>query len=315
MATTKEFDEKRNRKAMLKSKAFPFMMLSPFFILTGIFVFIPIILMVVMSFTNMGLSLEWNFIGFKNYEYMFKDPSVPTIIIRTFVFVIVCTVFSIIGSVFIAVMTTFYLDVIYKKENAGLFFRIIWLIPSLTPSVVYAFIWRFVFGSTEQSLINGILHFFGIAPIIWLSDYAMLIMMFICCLSSASGSIILFGSAIRQIPTAIIHASKVDGASNYQLLSKIVMPYLIWPITQKTLWSVLGFFCTYEIIRLMTYGGPANKTTTFAYYIYKTAFDFKKFGMGSALSVVLVTMSCILGLIVLKIFNVEKQLQDPRMDI
>ena len=299
----------------LKRKLFPYQMLSPFFILTGVFVAIPIVLMVIISFTDMGLNFEWNFIGLLNYKRVLKDPMIPAILFRTIIFVVLCTVLSVFGSVFISLMTTYYLDVAYRKENAGLLFRIIWLIPSLTPSVVYAFIWRFVFGANDQALINGILSKFGIPPVTWLANYPMQILIFICCLSSASGSIILFASAIRQIPDNIIQAARVDGASNFYIMKKIVMPYLRWPITQKTLWSVLSFFCTYEIIMLLTAGGPGGKTTTFAYYIYKNAFEMHKFGLGAALSVLLVTMSCVVGLIVLKITKVEQQLYPPRMDL
>lgn len=308
-------DDERTRRDVVHRKLFPYQMLSPFFILTGVFVAIPIVLMVAMSFTDMGLDYQWNFVALANYKKVLNDPSIPVIVSRTILFVVVCTVLSVLGSILIAIMTTFYLDIAYKRENAGLLFRIIWLIPSLTPSVVYAFIWRFVFGANDQALINGILARFGIEPVTWMANYPMQILIFICCLSSASGSIILFASAVRQIPDNIIQAAKVDGASNFYVMRKIVMPYLRWPITQKTLWSVLSFFCTYEIIMLLTEGGPSGKTTTFAYYIYKNAFELHKFGLGAALSVMLVMMSGVLGLIVLKVTKVEKQLYPPRMDL
>lgn len=307
--------EKQTRRDIRRRKLFPYKMMSPFFVLTGIFVAIPIILMVAISFTDMGLDYQWDFIGLANYEKVLKDPAIPTILIRTIFFVVVCTVLSVLGSILIALMTTYYMDIAYKRENAGLIFRIIWLIPSLTPSVVYAFIWRFVFGANDQALINGILKLFGMEPVTWMANYPMQIMIFMCCLSSASASIILFASAVRQIPDNIIQAAKVDGASNFYVMRKIVMPYLRWPITQKTLWSVLSFFCTYEIIMLLTDGGPSGQTTTFAYYIYRNAFELHKFGFGAALSVILVIMSGVLGLVVLKITKVEKQLYPPRMDL
>ncbi len=298
----------------LRRKLFPYKMLSPFFVLTGIFVAVPIILMIAISFSSMGLDLQWEFAGWSNYKRVLADSSIPIITLRTVLFVVICTVLSVLGSIFIALMTTYYLDIAYKRENAGLLFRIIWLIPSLTPSVVYVFIWRFVFGSNTQALINGVLDKLGIAPVTWLANYPMQILIFICCLSSASGSVILFASAIRQIPDNIIQAARVDGASNFYIMRKIIMPYLRWPITQKTLWSVLSFFCTYEIIMLLTAGGPGGKTTTFAYYIYKNAFELHKFGLGSALSVLLVAMSALIGLVVLRVTKVEKQLYPPRMD-
>ena len=149
----------------LRRKLFPYKMLSPFFVLTGIFVAVPIILMIAISFSSMGLDLQWEFAGWSNYKRVLADSSIPIITLRTVLFVVICTVLSVLGSIFIALMTTYYLDIAYKRENAGLLFRIIWLIPSLTPSVVYVFIWRFVFGSNTQALINGVLDKLGIAPV------------------------------------------------------------------------------------------------------------------------------------------------------
>ena len=308
-------EQKEDKKAVIKRKTFPFLLMSPFFIVTGIFVIIPICIMVAMSFTNMGLDLKWNFIGLDSYIKLLHDTSIPTIIARTLVFVVLGTVCSVLSSVFIAVVTTFYLDLVYKRETAGILFRILWLLPSLTPSVVYAFIWYYVFGATEYGLLNTILSAFSIPAVTWLARYPQVILFLICVLSSASGSIVLFSAAVRQIPEHILQAAKVDGAPPLAICRKIVLPYLKWPIMQKALWSVLGFFCTYEIIYLLTKGGPYGQTTTFAYYIYQNAFSMKMFGVGAALAVILVAMSSILGLVVLRVFKVEKQLQDPRMDL
>lgn len=312
---TAEADNREDKRAVRKRKWFPFMLMSPFFVLTGIFVIVPIILMVLMSFTDMGLSLEWNFIGLKTYTRMFADPALKDIVVRTIVFVLLGTVCSVLSSIFITIITTFYLDIVYRKQAVGVLFRILWLLPSLTPSVVYAFIWNYVFGPTEYHLMNNIRGWFGLDPVTWLAQYPQQILFLAVVISSASGSIILFSAAVRQIPNHIIQAARVDGATPLHICRKIVLPYLRWPITQKTLWSVLGYFCTYEIIFLMTKGGPSGKTTTFAYYVYQNAFNLKKFGTGAALAVVLVAMSALLGMLVLKIFKVEKQLHDPKMDI
>ncbi|HHX37105.1 MAG TPA: sugar ABC transporter permease [Clostridiaceae bacterium] len=313
--TMAEIDQREDRKARRRSKRFPFMLMSPFFVLTGIFVIVPILIIFVMSFTDMGLTLEWNFIGFETYTRLFADPALKTILLRTFLFVVLATICSVLSSIFITVITTFYLDVIYRKENAGIIFRIIWLLPSLTPSVVYAFIWNYVFGPTDYHLMNIVRSWFDLEPITWFALYPQQILFLAVVITSASSSIILFSAAVRQIPPHIIQAAQVDGATPLYICRKIVLPYLRWPITQKTLWSVLIYFCTYEIIFLLTKGGPAGKTTTFAYYVYQNAFNLKKFGMGAALAVVLVAMSAILGLLVLRAFKVNEQLQEPRMDI
>ena len=304
-----------DRRALRRKQLFPFAMMSPFFILTLIFVVVPIVLMILMSFTDMGFMLKWNFIGWDNYKKIFGYPTIATILGRTFVFVVVNTVLSLVGSIFVVIVTTYYLDIVYKRKNLGLIYRILWLIPNLTPTIVFMFIFRFVFGPQEYGLINKILIWLGLPSVEWFTNYSMPLLMLSCILRSASGSIILFSSAISQIPDSIIQSARVDGGSNLNICFKIVLPYLTWPITQKTLWSILGNFTTYEAIKLLTNGGPMGSTTTYAYYIYQNAYAYRTYGYGAALSVFMVLMSVTMGMIMLRVFKVDKQLRAPRMDI
>ncbi|MGI6691281.1 MAG: carbohydrate ABC transporter permease [Christensenellales bacterium] len=302
-------------RALRRKKRFPYLMMSPFLVLTLVFVCVPIVLTLLMSFTDMGITLQWNFIGLTNYRKAFGYPGMEAIILRTFLFVFLNVVLSLIGSLFVVVITTYYLDIVYKRKNLGLLFRIIWLIPSLTPTIVFMFIWRFVFGPESYGLINQMLIFFGLPTVQWFTTSSFALLILAGCLRSASGSIILFSSAISQIPSSILQSAKVDGASNFSILRKIVLPYLSWPITQKTLWSILGNFTAYESIRLLTNGGPMGKTVTYAYYIYQNAYQFHNYGYGAALSVFMVGMSIIFGLIMLRVFKVNQQMRVPRMDI
>lgn len=81
-----DFETRKMREDMRQERRrlqFPFLMMSPFIILTLIFVCIPIVLMILMSFTDMGITLEWNFIGFTNYKKIFTNPEMGKIILRT----------------------------------------------------------------------------------------------------------------------------------------------------------------------------------------------------------------------------------------
>ena len=302
-------------RAIRRKQNFPLMMLTPFLILTLIFVCVPIILTILMSFTDMGLTLKWNFIGFSNYKRIFGYPGMEKIIVRTFLFVALNVTLSVLGSIFVVIITTYYLDIVYRRKNLGLLFRIIWLIPSLTPTIVFMFIWRFVFGPESYGLINQILQALSLPTVEWFTKGSFALLILACSLRSASGSIILFSSAISQIPDNVIQSAKVDGAGSLYICRKIVLPYLSWPITQKTLWSILGNFTAYEAIRLLTNGGPMGKTVTFAYYIYQNAYQYHTYGYGAALSVFMVGMSVAFGLFMLRVFKVDKQMRPPRMDI
>ena len=304
-----------DRRALLRKQAFPYAMMMPFIILTLIFVVIPICMMIYYSFTDMDFMMKPKYVGLANYKRIFAYPAIGKILQQTLLYVAVNVVFSVLGSIFIVIITTYYLDIVYQRKNLGLLFRIIWLIPDLTPTIVFMFIWRFVFGPSEYGLINKFLLLLHLQPVDFFTRNSMALLLISTCLRSASGSIILFSSAVSQSPEHVIQAAKVDGASPLKICFKIVLPYLKWPITQKTLWTILGSFCGYESIKLLTEGGPMGSTTTYAYYIYENAFKYQNYGYGSALSVFLVAMSISLGLIMLKVFQVDKQMRKPRMDI
>ena len=108
-------------------------MMTPFLLMVIVFVVIPVITMILMSFTDMDPKMSWHFIGLKNYTKIFGYPKLGQIITRTFLFVGFDVVFSVLGSIFVCIITTYYLDIVYQRKNLGLVFRIVWLIPSLTP--------------------------------------------------------------------------------------------------------------------------------------------------------------------------------------
>lgn len=303
------------RKANLRKYRFSYLMSTPLLICVTLFVVIPVIIMITMSFTKMNAGLRWDFIGFANYQKLLRFPKLKAIILRTLLFVFLNVCFSLLGSIVVCIVTTYYLDMVYKRPNLGLFYRIIWLIPELTPQLVYVTVWRLFFGAKGYGMLNNFLEALHLPTIDWFTKGSFAILIFINCLKSASGSVILFSSAIRQVPQHILQSAQVDGAGNFYICRRIVIPYLKWPITQKTLWSILGSFTTYEIIRLLTDGGPRLSTMTYAFYIYDTAIGSFEYGYGAALSVFLVLFSVILGLVMLRVFNVDKQLRSSRMDI
>lgn len=313
--TENERTLRSDKIAKLRTQAFPFAMMTPYLILTFIFVIIPIVIMFCLSFTDFDYSMRGSYIGFANYEHIFQYPGMGRIIKQTILFVGVSVVFSVLGSIFIVIITTYYLDIVYKRKKLGLIFRVLWLVPDLTPTIVYMFMWRFVFGAAEYGLINKCLAFFGLPDVAWFTNYSMFLLLFTTILRNSSGSVVLFSSAVSQIPENVIQSAKVDGASPLTTCFRIVLSYLKWPIMQKTLWTILGSFCTYESIKLLTGGGPMQSTTTYAYYIYENAYKFQDYGYGAALSVFMVIMSCTLGMIMLRVFKIDKQMRDPRMDI
>ena len=110
LKNTEGYTLREDRRALRRRYRFPYLMLAPFAVFTVLFVVAPIIIMLVMSFTNMDMKMKWDFVGFKNYTKIFGYPDMGKIVLRTFLLVAIDVVFNVLGSIFVCIITTYYLD-------------------------------------------------------------------------------------------------------------------------------------------------------------------------------------------------------------
>lgn len=288
-----------------------FFFLFPGILLVIVFFIIPAILTIVLSFTNMDYSFNWDFHGFTNFIDMFSDFLIPMVLKNTFVYVLLTLSFFNVGLALLLSLLTTNID-----EKGGLFFRLIWMLPRLTPSVVYSLLWLWIFDPTKFGMINGIrTEIFGKDPINFLSSHPMMIIIFANGFVGASFGMILFTSAIKSIPRDYLHAAKVDGAGWFFTIRKIILPLLKWQILFTTAYQTLSLLTSFEYILILTDGGPVFSTEVWALYTYHTAFENFRFGYGASLSLVLVILGFIASIIYLKVFKFEKMMSDPRIEV
>ena len=182
------------------------------------FFIIPGILLAILSFTDLSsanFSQSWNFIGLDNYERLFSDPFFPKIARNTVFYVFTTLVFFNLGLALVLALVTTNIP-----RRQGFFFRLVWLLPRLTPSVVYILMWKRIasadpFGIYNQ-LVPGFLGasggnlFLGGSP--W--TFVILTNGFV----GASFGMIIFTSALMSIPEDLITAAKVDGAGTWRII-------------------------------------------------------------------------------------------------
>lgn len=289
--------------------ALPFM--APFLLLIFFFYFIPVILTFIMSFTDMDFSLNWNFIGFKNYIQLFKDKNTGIVAINTLKYVFFTLIINVGFGFILALITTYFM----KNENVGLLFKTLWMFPRMTPAVIYALLWLWFLDPTEAGMLNMISNnIFKLPPQNWLLDNPMAVIIIANGMIGASLGMVVFSSAIKSIPKSYFQAASVDGASTWATIRYVIVPFLKWPIMFMSIWQTLSLITSYEYILLITDGGPLNRSEVWSLYSYHKAFKNYEFGYGAALSMVLVIISMIIALIMLKLFGYESMMNGGKVE-
>jgi len=285
--------------------------LGPTLILVFFFYFLPVVFTTLLSFTNMNETFDWHFIGLANFLRIFGggDPRVPRIIANTAIYTIFALILTVGGGLIIALLTT------HMRESAGIFFRAVWLLPNLTPPVVYILLWEWFFDPTHYGFINSILGAFDVPPKPWLIRYALPIVIPVNAFIGLSFCMITFTSAIKSIPTDITNAAKVDGATTWQVIRYITLPLLRWPIMFMTAWHLIAHLNSYVYILLLTNGGPYYRSEVWALYALHKSFDYYEFGYGAAIAMLLVGVSVILTLGIWKLFGFQRLMEPSRIEV
>ncbi len=300
-----------SRRRPLKKVVYPYLFILPFLLITFVFFVLPAIYTIAMSFTDMKESLKLHFIGAGNFIKILGDVNLPGIVANTFIFAGFSLVSSLVLALAIAISTQYYL----KGKTAGTFYRVLWLIPNVMPSVVYVAFWKWFFDPTWDGFLNKVAESMQAAkPIAWFNNFSMEIVVLATVISSVSGSVILLSAAINSIPEDLFKAAQVDGASEKSIIRKIILPALKWPLMYVTISNSIGFIASYFFIMLLTLGGPLKKTTTLSLYAYQQAFNMRHYGYGAAISLIVVFFALILTILLIRLFDFDSMIKPSRIE-
>ncbi|WP_100401361.1 carbohydrate ABC transporter permease [Bacillus sp. FJAT-42315] len=299
----REFFTKKSFFRQVKENKYWGLILSPF--LFNQFILFPItaIIVVLISFTSMDYSMEWNFNGLTNYKKVFADPKIGMIFWNTVIFIIATLFIKIVLGFFVALTTTYFM----RNSKAGTILRAIWLLPKVSPSVVEALLWTWIFSPTDKGILNMILfRVYGMEPVAWLSEYPLLINIMLAGIMGTTITTIILSSAIQSMDANLFRVAKIDGASDGTIIRKLIVPHLRWPLTFLTLWQGLSLLTSYESILLLTDGGPNYRSEVWSLYSFHTAFSTLDFGYGAAISMYMIPLIILAIFIAYKRFGFQK---------
>lgn len=220
---------------------------------------------------------EMKFIGLENYITLIQDKMFWT-----------SAWHSLLLAIFSTLSLLLYLAislVLASKIKGADLLRKIYLIPMLLSSVAIAQLWMKIFDPTN-GMANKLLEFFGVENTpIWLADPAIaLYAIFIPVIWQYAGFyILIYYAALKNVPEEIIEAAKIDGASPLQIAFKIKLPLISGVFKVTIMLAVVGSLKYFDLIYVMTGGGPNGASEVMASYMYKEAFKLNNFGYGSAI--------------------------------
>lgn len=249
-----------------------------------------------------------------NFRRMVSAPDSMRYLVNTVLYVGLTLVLFNTGFAMVLAITTFFMP----ERPAGLF-RILWLVPRISPPVIFVLLWKWL--AWDTGFLSTVLTNFGVQPRNWMLDTGFDAWLFVILINGfvgASMGMLIFSSAIRAIPSALFHAASVDGAYRWQQVRHIILPQLRWPILFVTCYQTLSLLTSFEYILLSTNGGPGSSTEVWSLAIYHTALSNyagnQQYGYGAAMALVLVIIGIVLSLIYLRLFNYRTLVTKPKIE-
>ena len=277
----------------------------PAFILYGFFFIVPFFQSIHISLTDWnGVNPQKNFIGIQNYAQLIKDSLMWKSLGHNFIWVIVGTISPIIIGLLLAVLLS------GKNLKGRTFFRTVYFMPVMLSPVVVGIIWGWVYNPI-YGMLNKILDYVGLENLSrgWLGDPKLaLYMVLITAIWSYFGfCLVILMAGMQNIDAELYDAANIDGANSYQQFINVTLPQLGSVLTMIIAYTLIGGLNVFDIVYIMTSGGPANSTELIATYTYKQSFQLNSVGYGAALSMVMTLLSLVASALFMKLRSkVEK---------
>src|SRR5437773_1731393 len=303
--------------AWCRINASALLFMGPALLLVLVFFLAPVVITFTMSLTDLATSTglsNWQWIGLENFARIFRSQFWLTILGNTIVYVAVVLTFIVLVGLGVALLT------MHMEPKAGGVFRALWLLPRISPSVVYALLWVWAAASPPFGMLNYVVAPCGLEPRYWIQSDPWLIVIFINGFVGASFGMLILTSAIKAIPEDLFRAAQVDGASALQVIRRITLPLIKWPILFVLVYQTMSLFASYEYIYLTTNGGPGLfATETWSLWAFHSAlsnyYGNLEFAYGAALAAILVIMGLGISMVLLRVFRFGQLVAEPRVEV
>ncbi len=272
---------KNHRRRILKENLQGWGIIGPIILYFAIFGMIPLVIVFRYSLMEDDLFKGTTFVGLRNYVTIFTDPAYYKLLFTTLLIAVFTIGLSLVLGMVIALLVT------GSIRGKG-FYRTVYYIPVVVSMAVVSQI-ASVWLDYNNGTLNNLLQTLGLSKVAWReSTFWMLFWIIVICVWKGIGAtIILFVAGLNAIPSEIYEAAELDGATGWTKFWKITLPQLRPMLVFVIITSIIGAFNVFEPVQLISEGGPNGTTMVILYQIYNESFQNGNFGMGSAISVVI----------------------------
>lgn len=257
----------------------------------------------------LGLGGSNPFVGLGNFVEMFTGHSVQANLFRVSLRNTLIFAFAVLPlNLAITLPLAWLLETISRYKTL---YRMIYFMPVLTSSVGVALIWMSMY-DPQSGWINAILRMVGAKPVAWLSDpragfagisVAMWAVILAYLWQDYGYNMVIFIAALQGVPQDLKEAAMIDGATSWQIFTRLIIPLIRPTLLFVCVMTMLSSFQVFDIIQVMTDGGPANQTQVLMLDIYKNAFRYQSMGWAAAESFVLFLIVMIVTLIQMRVLR------------
>ncbi|MEV5495364.1 sugar ABC transporter permease [Nonomuraea fuscirosea] len=287
---------RRRRRGYLLFAAFAL----PNLALIAVFSYWPIIENVYLSFTTWDfISPQAEWAGLLNYQSLFSGWSFPEVLFRTLVWVVVVVVVTLVLGLALAMLFAQRL----RGANAV---QTLAFAPHVLSGAAIATIWLFIF-DPNTGLSRLVFEAFGASSPAWTNDdsWALWALIIVSIWKGLGFVAIVYLVGIQQIPAQVLEAARIDGAGRWTQFRRMIFPLLSPTTFFLVITQTISAFQSFDVIAMMTGGGPARSTTTLSWFIYDEAFNRGNVGVSSAASMIMFVV--LMAITVLQFRFVERR--------
>lgn len=285
-------------KTKKKNDKIAYLYILPLLVLSFALVYYCIIDTVVVSFTDWdGMSDSFKFIGLKNYTKMLADKTFWTSVVNNIIF------FA--GTVFVQAFVGFVLAVLLKKKLFGSnVFKAIYFLPIAMATSIITAIFRIIMDPTNGSLNQFLraIHLGGLAQN-WLGDpkIALLSVIIVNIFQWMGFSMITYYASLMSLPDDVYEAAKIDGAGFWRTTFSVTLPMVKGTTNVLIILGIVGSLKTFDLVKLLTGGGPGRATTVMNTYLYEKAFNDFNAGGAASIGVAILIIAMIMSFLQIKL--------------
>jgi multiple sugar transport system permease protein len=268
-------------------------LLLPLLLIIAVVTGYPLVNTVRLSFTDTGLTgqnVQANWVGFENFAYVFTDPDFGDAFWRTLYF----TGVSVGAELLLGVLVALLLN----REFVGRsLVRTLLVLPWALPTIVNAMMWRLIY-NPDYGALNALLSQVGLIDSYrsWLGEPGTAMNMVILADVWKNYPLValIVLAALQNIPAELYQAAAIDGAGPWTKFWKITFPEILGPLTVALILRMIEAFKVFDIIYLMTRGGPADETKSVSFYVYEESFAYLRAGSGAAYAITVALTSAVM---------------------